>query len=200
MAYTEIATYVTNQLITAAHANTNWRDNINELWPYTAAGDIAYASAASTLAALAKGEANQILKMNAGATAPMWGKGAQLLDWQLSAAVSQANIVGSDWQDITDGSVTLTLPVDGIVIAIATAEERTDGGNGYNAFFRVMLDGEGGSHAVAHYDVSDYSTVTSFHIKSCAAGSIIAKMQAYAYLTNRADINTAKIMAFAFPT
>ena len=53
MAYTEIPTYVTNQLITAAHANTYWRDNVNELWPFTVEGDIAYASAASTLAALA---------------------------------------------------------------------------------------------------------------------------------------------------
>ena len=39
----------------------------------TTAGDILYATAARTLARLAKGTANQVLRMNSGATAPEWG-------------------------------------------------------------------------------------------------------------------------------
>jgi hypothetical protein len=39
-----------------------------------AAGDLFYASAAGVLARLAKGTANQVLKMNSGATAPEWGE------------------------------------------------------------------------------------------------------------------------------
>ena len=75
MSITAIPLYTTNQLITASHANTYWRDNINGLHPHTAAGDLAYATGADTLGALAIGTAGQILKVNSGATAPEWGSG-----------------------------------------------------------------------------------------------------------------------------
>ena len=39
----------------------------------TTQGDILYASAANTVARLAKGTAGQVLKMNSGASAPEWG-------------------------------------------------------------------------------------------------------------------------------
>ena len=72
MSYTQVPTYTTNQLITASHANTYWRDNINALWPFTNAGDIAFASDADDLVRLAIGAAGSMLKVNAGATAPEW--------------------------------------------------------------------------------------------------------------------------------
>jgi len=89
MAYTTVPTYTTNQLITASHANTYWRDNINQLWPFTTAGDLAYASGATTLSRLGIGTAGQVLKTNSGETAPEWGdsepitkrQGGDASDW-----------------------------------------------------------------------------------------------------------------------
>lgn len=43
----------------------------------TTAGDILYATAARTLARLGIGTAGQVLKVNAGATAPVWGSGGK---------------------------------------------------------------------------------------------------------------------------
>jgi hypothetical protein len=70
MAYTTVPTYVTNQLITAAHANTYWRDNLNELFPHTAIGDLAYADTTTSLAALALGNTGHVLRSNG--TKPVW--------------------------------------------------------------------------------------------------------------------------------
>jgi hypothetical protein len=70
MAFTTVPTYVTNQLITAAHANSYWRDNLNVLFPHTAIGDIAYADSTSTLAALAIGNTGHVIKSTG--SAPVW--------------------------------------------------------------------------------------------------------------------------------
>lgn len=73
MARTAIPLYVTNQVITAAHGNTYWRDNEAAEWPFTAAGDKAYATAGDTLSRQAIGTAGQIQRVNAAADAPSWG-------------------------------------------------------------------------------------------------------------------------------
>lgn len=66
-------TAVTGATITAASHNTGYRDNLNAIWVYTAAGSIAYSTSSSALAELLKGPAYQLLRMNAGVTAPEWG-------------------------------------------------------------------------------------------------------------------------------
>jgi hypothetical protein len=53
MAYTSGFTAVTGATYTAAQYNTNTRDNFTAIWVYTTAGDIAYATGATTLARLA---------------------------------------------------------------------------------------------------------------------------------------------------
>lgn len=71
---TPSATHLTGDVITAAWANI-LENNFAETAPakVTTQGDTVYATAANTLARLAKGTARQVLKMNAGATAPEWG-------------------------------------------------------------------------------------------------------------------------------
>ena len=91
MAYNPIPTYVTNQQITAAHGNTYWKDNFAALFPYTTIGDIAYASAANVLSKLGIGSAGQILKVNAGATAPEWGINAGVIKRQGGSATDWWN-------------------------------------------------------------------------------------------------------------
>jgi len=55
MAFTTVSTAVTGQTYTAANYNTFVRDNFSAVWVYTTAGDISYATGASTLARLGIG-------------------------------------------------------------------------------------------------------------------------------------------------
>jgi len=75
MARSAIPLYVTNQVITAAHGNTYWRDNEAAHWVGTTAGDVDYYTAATTKSRLAIGTAGETLVVNAGETAPEWGSG-----------------------------------------------------------------------------------------------------------------------------
>ena len=65
-------TWVTGETVTAALLNTHLRDNLLQTAPalVTTAGDITYATAASTLARLGVGASNQVLA--GGASAPAW--------------------------------------------------------------------------------------------------------------------------------
>lgn len=69
MAYSAVPTVVTGDSWSAANHNTYLRDNLAALWPFTAAGDIAYASSATALARLAMGLGYQSIRVNSGATA-----------------------------------------------------------------------------------------------------------------------------------
>lgn len=70
MAYSSGFTAVTGATYTAAQYNTNTRDNFTAIWVYTTAGDIAYATGATTLARLGIGAAGAILKSTG--SAPSW--------------------------------------------------------------------------------------------------------------------------------
>jgi hypothetical protein len=74
MAWTTPYTFIALQALTAAQLNAV-QANITTLFPYTSAGDLAYASSSTVLSRLEKGTAGQVLKMNSGATAPEWGEG-----------------------------------------------------------------------------------------------------------------------------
>lgn len=74
MAYTAPRTWVVGEVLTAALLNTHLRDNLLEtaVAKATTAGDTVYATAANALARLGIGTALQVLRTNAGATAPEW--------------------------------------------------------------------------------------------------------------------------------
>lgn len=196
MAFTTVPTYTTNQLITASHGNTYWRDNINQLWPFTTAGDLAYASAAATLARIGIGAAGK--RLGSDGSVPSWLNGAPLLDYGTDDDATFTSTATASWQD-TGAEVTLTLPVTGIVIAIATGNVRSIGGNGYHAYLSAYIDGENGNTASQYNPNAYYMSAHSIHIKSCAAGSITCKCQAYAYGSNTAGVKNSRIAAFAFP-
>lgn len=77
MAYTALATAVTGDLWTAANHNTYIKDNFAAGVPdiFTAAGDIAYATADNTAAALAIGDPSRVLSVNSSGDAPEWEYG-----------------------------------------------------------------------------------------------------------------------------
>jgi len=63
-------TAVTGATYTAAQYNTHVRDNLTAIWVYTTAGDISYATGATTLARLGIGAAGAILRSTG--SAPAW--------------------------------------------------------------------------------------------------------------------------------
>ncbi len=74
MAYSAVPTVVTGDSWSAANHNTYLRDNLAALWPFTTAGDLAYASSATALARLAVGShIGDIMRVNAAGNAPEWG-------------------------------------------------------------------------------------------------------------------------------
>ena len=79
--WTAPRTWTTGEIVTAAILNAHVRDNLLETAPakVTTQGDLVYATAANTIARLAKGTARQQLAMNAGATAPEWVSSLQSL-------------------------------------------------------------------------------------------------------------------------
>jgi len=174
MAYTEIPTYVTNQLITAAHANTYWRDNVNELWPFTAKGDIAYASAASTLAALAKGELGQVLR--AGASLPVYG--SPLSCYGTFTITTPTSTSATNWSDIPGATVDIVVPCTSTLIAMATLQGSEGGDSSDEGFWRWMIDSEGqpetglGYHATVRFPVSVIALKANI-----AAGTKTCKLQ-----------------------
>ena len=82
MAWTAPRTWVTAETVTAALLNTHLRDNLNatSVGTAAAAADIMYATAANTLTRLPVGTFYQVLRVNAGATAPEWGDAPGDLD------------------------------------------------------------------------------------------------------------------------
>mgnify|MGYP001616542960 FL=1 len=101
MAFTAWRTWTTNELVSAALLNAQIRDNGIAGVPdiFTTAGDIAYATAADTAARLGIGTALQLLRTNAGATAPEWAADPSTAHIAASAAVhglpASVNVLGN---------------------------------------------------------------------------------------------------------
>lgn len=111
MAFNNSFTAVVGATYTAAQYNTHVRDNFTAIWVYTTAGDIVYASSATTLARLALvaggvmyggasapawlalGAAHTFLK-SAGGSAPLYGalvyrrKGGNSTDWEATGSTT----------------------------------------------------------------------------------------------------------------
>lgn len=140
MAYTAIPTYVTNQLITAAHGNTYWKENISTLFPYTTAGDIAYASSASVLARLAIGTAGQVLRVNSGASAPEWGESKGLSCYGYFSPINATGLTATTYTDISGATVDVVVPETATLFAIAMCTPYVPG-NTETVYLRWVLDG-----------------------------------------------------------
>lgn len=206
MSFSSVPLLATGDWIDAAWGNTYWRDNFAALWPYTAAGDLAYAvSGSGALARLAKPSVDSVLK-NTSAGVPSW-----LALTQLKGALHAIGTVdfapggqsfASTWADITGATLTLTLAVTCTVVVMAQV-------TGYNpttgtAFFvRGMVDGtgdaaanqvfNGGSTTAARNEALGYI----YQATGIPAGSRIVKMQCQANGTTN-YVERGRLIALAF--
>lgn len=127
MAYTPHPTVISGMTWTASNQNSFVRDNLAALWPYTAAGDLAYANAPNTLARLGKGTAFQVLRMNSGATAPEWATSTGLhARAMVSFSPGGQSAVGPTFVDITGATLNLTLTTACTVLVFAVVTGYND--------------------------------------------------------------------------
>lgn len=92
MAFDNSFVAVTGATYTAAQYNTYTRGNLSAIWVYTTAGDIAYASSATTLARLAIGANGSYLESTG--TAPQWVKFYRYAGFLLNTTVALS--IGDD--------------------------------------------------------------------------------------------------------
>lgn len=97
--YTEPPAVVTGQTMTATNWNSWVRTNFQAVWPFTTAGDLAYASAANQLKRLGIGTAGKFLKSTG--SAPSWANLSKInaVDLKLSADlyIDDITYVTIDW-------------------------------------------------------------------------------------------------------
>lgn len=215
MARTAIPAYVTNQVITAAHGNTYWRMNEAAHWPYSANGDIPYRSAVDTLAVLAigaggglmtengsvpswltLGTAGQGLRTNNAGTAPEYAN--VMLDWEeLTIPDWSTTARVSTFETVPSSTITLTLPVPGIVYAIVVLNLTAEVA-GETCGVRVGIDSDYGDVIQTKHGTEYYITSTATHIKACAAGNIDCLVRLHGTLARtKAKIQNGQITAWA---
>lgn len=154
--YTSGFTAVTGSVFTAAQYNTNVRDNFTAIWVYTTAGDISYATGATTKARLAIGTAYEMLRTNAGATAPEWGQAPFVVASLYNAT---GHTYGSTSErNMPNSSGTITLLVPSTVVMVARIISANDAGNCWT-WFRARIDGTSGEFSKINYGST---TVTTF--------------------------------------
>lgn len=194
MAFTTVPTYTTNQLVTSSHANTYWRDNMNAMFPYTTAGDLAYASTTTVLSRLEIGAAGK--RLGSDGSVPSWLYGAPLLDYDIDAITSKWTSTTTQAFQDTPLSVDLSLAVAGIVVAFFSGSVQSSSSS-YNVLYRMMIDDEGGTTHVGLF--ANATPASCMYIKACNAGTITCKVQAYGYLSATGSIDDGELIAFAFP-
>lgn len=106
MAYTSGFSAVTGAVFTAAQYNTNVRDNFTAIWVYTTAGDISYATGATTLARLAIGAAGALLSSTG--TAPAWQTNGRVHKIGTASTTTEKTTTSTAGVDI-GGGLTLDL-------------------------------------------------------------------------------------------
>lgn len=149
MSYTAMTTRPVGYIVPASEWN-QIVTNFAAVFPYAAAGDIAYATAADTLGALGIGNAGQALRVNAGGTAPEWRGGySVIVTRSASLTVADSTITDVLWDtEIHDpdamhntGANTdrLVAPVNGIYLAALFGAFATNA-TGYR-IFEIQDDG-----------------------------------------------------------
>lgn len=124
MAFNNSFTAVTGATYTAAQYNTHVRDNFTAIWVYTTAGDISYATSATTLQRLGIGAVGSVL--GSSGSAPRWVDGTRYIVMQLNSDVALAVGDGQAWFFVPPG-------LDGYDITYVGAS-RAPGGTGVPQF------------------------------------------------------------------
>jgi hypothetical protein len=177
MSLTTFRSWIYGELVTVSMMNQQIRDNGNAIWVGTTAGDMDYYTGATGKARLPIGTAGQILKVNAGATAPEWKTGTGLSCYASFTGGSVAGGTQTTWTDIALATVNIVVPHTVTLFAIAVGlATMSSVGNGE---IRWMLDTTGqigANTGSANVPISD--TFTILGVKTgVTAGTKTCKLQ-----------------------
>ena len=202
MAFTSPFTAVVGATILAAGWNTSARDNVNAIWVYTAAGDLAYATSATTLSVLAKPAATSILQMTSSGV-PSWVANTTIGGIHAKGTVdfTTPQTFNSTWADITSATLTLTLTATCTILVHADVVGYN--GTGGNAFLvRAVVNGVAdsgtgnnfnGGDPANRYENLGYDYMTT----GITAGARIVKMQCEQQGTDN-HTKQGRLIAIAF--
>lgn len=142
-----------------------------------ASGDTFYANGATSIARLAKGAAGQSLRMDSGANYPEWG--SPISAYGNISTSPLETMDATSWTDITGASITLAVPANSIVIAIASFHWVKYTGS--SCWLRWSIDGTAQLATKLEMQSHQFSTSGAAvgYKSSVSAGSRICKLQYY---------------------
>lgn len=202
MAFTNPFTAVVGATILASGWNTSGRDNINALWVYTAAGDIAYATSPATLARLGKPAVDSFL-YNTAAGVPSWLASTLIGGIHAKGIVSfnPTQTFTTTWTDITGATVTLTLTATCTIIVLASiVGYQATVGNVFTV--RAVVDGTADSNAGEVFNGGDSAARNEalpyfYYATGIPSGDRVVKMQSEKQGTNN-YVAQGRLVALAF--
>lgn len=203
--YTEPPAVVTGQTMTATNWNDWVRTNFQALWPFTAAGDIGYASAANQLSRLGIGAAGQRLRSSG--TNPVWEgmRGARVLrttNQPIPNATYTAVSFNSEEFDTaalwTAGSPTrFTIPRTGYYLIGAKLEFAAFGYTGYGEL-KIYRNGSSTSLEDSAYSVATGGVAVRLSIMALLAASAGDYLEVYAWQNTADTVNLSANRSFFY--
>lgn len=206
MAYNVVPTVANGDSWSAAQHNTYIKDNFAAVWPYTTAGDLAYASASNILtrlgissvggilystgaapAWLAKPSVDSVLRHTGGSVAPAWvsltnlatALGIEGTLHNIATVDYNANdqtISSSSYADITNATVSI-VTTRTCTIKMTAVGTIAAGGGGQRALVQGVIGGVASGDMV-HTSMTVYVPFTVVYYRTgVAAGTIICKVQ-----------------------
>lgn len=182
MSFDNSYTAVTGATYQAADYNTYVKNNLNALWVGTTGGDMEYYTSATVKARLAKGTALQILRMNAGATAPEWAPAVNGLHAVAAADYNNApywQTSSTSYSDITNATVNITTTKTCTIVMFAHGSIAIQNIN-YRAYVQAVISGTGSGDGGAPFQaLAGYFGPFSilYYRTGISAGTITCKLQ-----------------------
>lgn len=158
MAYTSGFSAVTGAVFTAAQYNTNVRDNFTAIWVYTTAGDISYATGATTLARLAKPSVLSFLT-NSSSGVPAWASAGLIHKFGYATSTTVVSTTSVTGVDITGLTFNLTTTQTCTIVLWMFASVYLTGGTATQA--SMILGSIGGTNQT--WDNSTPRTYSGSH-------------------------------------
>jgi hypothetical protein len=203
MAFNNSFTAVVGATYTAAQYNTHVRDNLTAIWVYTTAGDIVYASSATTLARLGKPSVDSVLK-NTSAGVPEWlamtAIPGRLHTYGTAFSDSLQTTTSTSYAAIGTGlKFNMTLGVACFILALASGRGGKNSGS-HLGYFGLSIDGTHDPNSSAQVISPTGETFMCLYYRSgIAAGTRTVELK---YKTENASdstgFNIGRVTALAF--
>jgi hypothetical protein len=190
MAWTTPATWTALQEVTAAAFNEQIRDNLNEIWKGTDAGDLEYYTSSTAKTRLGIGTADQVLTVGGGG-APIWQAIYRFVP--LTTPLTSTSFDGDSFSTTAKTSINLATAFDarlsGAVAVLAKVSVRDSASAGTDCYFMLSPNADAGSGMEIRPQGRANDTYESETlVVPCASGGTTLYYQVLATGTNTLDV------------